>query len=265
MLARCLHQAVGRFVVLLSCFGAGWAGACGGSSSKSRQLSYGESAKEAYYAAMKEFRQEDCLEAEPGFQQVRKDFPFSRFAALSELRIADCLMIDKKYPEAAQAYQRFARFHPSHEEVPYAEFRTGVAHIRQIPRDWFLMPPSHERDQGAARDALRKFNGFLRDYPEDRRVPEAKRYQRRALKLLAAHELYVAEYYLKRENPKAALMRLETLASRYGGTDLDAQALWVRGQAYAELGDDKRARQSFGELVRRFPNSREARKAREKL
>ena len=46
---------------------------------------------------------------------------------------------------------------PEHgvELQPTAAFKIGEAYHKQIPTDWFLAPPSYEKDQGPVLDALR--------------------------------------------------------------------------------------------------------------
>src|SRR5262245_21177061 len=172
---------------------------------------YGDNAATAYRAALDEFYDDDCFEAEPLLRNVRREFPYSRFAALAELRVADCHMRDAKYAEAIEAYNQFVRYRPSHPEVPYARFQAALANFQQIPDEWLLSPPSHERDQHYAQESLRLLRRFMLDYPEDALMPRASRMAQDALKLLAQHELYVAGFYFDRGNPRAAAGRLNTL------------------------------------------------------
>lgn len=242
-----------------------WLAACAHDKKVVKTRSYGENARVAYNAALKDFRKDNCTDAEPGFQQVRRDFPYSRFASLAELRLADCLAKQKKHAEAAQAYLRFVRFHPSHPEVPYAEFGVAAAYYEQIPKSWFLGTPVHERDQSATRDAVRQLQHFLDDYPSDRRLPEARRMLHKCLTLLAEHELYVAGYYLRYHKPNGAILRLQGLLQEYPGSGVEAKALLLLGQTYLELGKRQEAQQTFRALVQRYPLSRQAEKARDAL
>lgn len=235
--------------------------ACGGTQT-GESLTYGESAEAAYEAAMADFRDGDCLDAEPAFTKVRREYPYSRFAALAELRIADCKMEQRSFPEAVQAYRQFVRNRPSHREVPYARFKIAEAHFRQIPDDWLLSPPAHERDQGPTQEALRQLRRFILDFPDDERVERAQEMAREALALLARHELYVAEFYLDRDEPLAAVGRLRTLLTAYEGSGVEPEALLLLGRTYLELRDRHQARQAFEQLVERYPRSGYAAQAR---
>lgn len=238
---------------------------CGSSSSNRSGLSYGQNAREAYSAALKDMRSGNCVDAEPAFKRIRREFPYSRFAALSELRAADCLLDQNKYPEAIQAYREFIRFRPSHAEVPYASFKIAEAYFKQIPDDWLLAPPSYERDQGPSHEALKQLQRFILDYPDDDRVRAAHRMERKAMAILAKHEMYVAKFYLGRDKPRAAVGRLRTVLRAYEGSGLEPEALLLLGEVYLKLKDPNQARTTFEELVERFPQTAQAGKARKYL
>src|SRR5262245_20535795 len=172
---------------------------------------YGDNAATAYRAALDEFYDDDCFEAEPLLRNVRREYPYSRYAALADLRVADCNMKDGKYAEAIEAYNQFVRYRPSHPEVSYARFMVAKANFEQIPSDWLLSPPAYERDQHYAQESLRLLRRFMLDFPEDPLMPRAKNMAEQATKLLAQHELYVADFYLSRDFPRAAAGRLNTL------------------------------------------------------
>ena len=79
------------------------AGAACGARDAASPMSYGENSRAAYEDAMEAFEDENCIDAEPAFRQIRRDYPYSRYADLSELRRADCLFIEEKWAEAIEA------------------------------------------------------------------------------------------------------------------------------------------------------------------
>lgn len=236
-------------------------GTSGGKTGKSL-LRADDDARTAYERALLNFRRGDCLNAEPTFREIRREFPYSRFAALAELRIGDCQFKNEAYPEAIQTYRQFVRIRPSHREIPYARFRIAEAYYNQIPGGWFMTPPAHERDQTAARDALIQLRRFVVDYPDDQRVPDANKLMEDCMRMLAAHELYVARFYLRREAYRGVISRLKGLLAAYPGSGVEAQALLMLGEVYLETEEVEAARQTFTELVDRFPKSSEAKRAR---
>ena len=242
------------------------AAACSGSSGSLQKsgksiLDDEDDARSGYEKALLNFRRGDCLSAEPTFREIRREFPYSRFAALAELRIGDCQFKNEAYPEAIQTYRQFVRVRPSHKEIPYARFRIAESYYNQIPGGWFMTPPSSERDQSAARDALIQLRRFVVDYPDDQRVPDANKLMDKCMSLLAAHELYVARFYLTRQAYRGVISRLKGLLTSYPGADVAPQALLLLGQVYLRTEEVEAARQTFTEIVERFPGSDEAKRA----
>ena len=217
--------------------------------------SYSDDARRAYERAMESFEDEDCITAEPLFRDIRANYPYTRYAALSELREADCLAIQDKHAEAIEIYQRFARVRASHEDVPYARFKAAESQVEQIPSEWFLSPPAHERDLRAARDALKDLRRFLLDFPDSVHSAEATEMEKKVLILLARHELYVADFYLTREKPKAAIARLRGMLQSYEGSGYEPQALLLMGRTQLFMEDRVAAHATFRELIARYPKS----------
>ncbi len=250
------------FLSLALVFACGSGGGITKSKSKGSVLRRDDDARTAYERALLDFRRGDCLGAEPVFREIRTEFPYSRFAALSELRVGDCQFKNEAYPEAIQTYRQFVRIRPSHKEIPYARFRIAEAYYNQIPGGWFMTPPRSERDQSAARDALIQLRRFVVDYPDDQRVPEANKLMEKCMSLLAAHEFYVARFYLKRDAYRGTISRLRGLLASYPGSEVEPEALLLLGEVYLKLHEVEAARQTLNELVQRFPKTGEAKRAR---
>lgn len=239
--------------------------AAGCGTSSSANLDYGDNARRAYAEALDDFYDDECIQAEPAFRNVRRLYPYTRFAALAELRAADCLFKESKYTEAIQAYEQFVRYRPSHVEVPYARFMVALCNYNQIPSEWFLSPPTHEREQNFTRESLRLLRRFVVDYPNDPLVGRANQMAHQAIRLLAAHELYVARFYLRRDHPNAAIGRLRTLITAYPTSGYEPEALLLLGDTYVELKNWQEAKKAYAELTQRFPKSPEVEAARTRL
>ena len=251
--AVCYEPAVRAVTLLLSLLVLATSGlAC---APVQKGASYTDDARRAYDRAMESFADEDCITAEPLFRDIRATYPYTRYAALSELREADCMAMQDKHAEAIEIYQRFARVRASHEDVPYARFKAAESQFEQIPSEWFLSPPAHERDLRAARDALKDLRRFLLDYPSQNEAPKAAEMEKKTLGLLARHELYVADFYLIREKPKAAISRLRDLLRSYEGSGYEPQALLLMGRTQLFMKEREAAHATFRELIARYPSS----------
>ncbi|MET0343443.1 MAG: outer membrane protein assembly factor BamD [Polyangiales bacterium] len=220
-----------------------------------KTTSYTDDARKAYDKAMSSFESEDCITAEPQFRDIRANYPYTRYAALSELREADCLAMQDKHAEAIEIYQRFARVRASHEQVPYARFKAAESQYEQVPSEWFISPPAHERDLRAARDALKDLRRYLLDFPDDENAVRAAEMEQKTLALLARHELYVADFYLTQEKGRAAISRLRDLLRSYEGSGYEPQALLLMGRTQLMMKDREAAHATFRELIARYPES----------
>src|SRR5690349_560066 len=107
----------------------------------------GDAPEDYYKEGMEDLKKELWPEAAAAFTTLKQKFPYSKYAALAELRLADVKFGSDKFLEAIDAYKLFVQYHPNHEEVPYALYREALSHYKELPEDWFFMPPSYEKDQ----------------------------------------------------------------------------------------------------------------------
>ena len=152
------------------------------------------------------------------FDVVRNQFPYSKYAATAELKSADAFFAKEKWIESADAYALFVRFHPTHEQAPYASFRSALAYFEEIDEAWPLLPPPYEKDQGPASDAVRAFDDFLQRFPADPNAKRALELRTIARGKLAETDWYVARFYLEREHWQGAVFRYLRIAREYGDT-----------------------------------------------
>ena len=197
-------------------------------------------------------------EALKEFAEVKSKFPYSRFAALAELRIADTHFKRAKYIEAIDSYRNFLKFHPNHEDAAYAMFRVAEAYFEQIPEDWWFMPPSTEKDQLTTRLAITAYQDFLARFPRVESAEVAQEHLKACKRKLADHEMYVARFYFSRNKWVAAAERAEGVLTTYPGVGLDREALWMVGKAQYEKHDVAAADTALKRLTQEFPDSPEA-------
>ncbi len=240
--------------------------ACGGKYvSLSGAVNYGKTAEDDYAAGMELMKEGSYPDAQKFFDHVKTKYPFSKYAALSDLRVADLKYDQKLWTEAIAAYEEFVRLHPTHEEVDYAEFRIGVAHLEDGPSDFMLFPPSYEKDQRQIEQAAEAFKAFLAKRPTSKYAPEAKKMLDRANSRLADHEWYVAEFYFKRDKWAGAAGRYQALVDKYPGTPYEPEALMKLAQACIKLDEKHRARTALQKLIVSHPQDPRRPKAEQLL
>lgn len=218
----------------------GLAGCAGASAGLAGEVSYKKDAKGNFELGQRELEGHNYTDAAQYFQYTKNKFPYSHYASLAELRLADSNFDQEKFTEAIDGYKNFIKDHPTHAKVDYAGFRIGLSHYKDIPSDFFLLPPSYEKDQQQLSDAQLSLKDFLASYPASSYVPEAKKLLADVRKRLARHELYVGQYYEQHGHPKAAAWRYEGLAQDYGDTPYASEAKDRADRLFAKLGNSER-------------------------
>ena len=245
------------------------ASGCAGSArdSKGASVEYSVSAKQNYDKGMKALEDDEWIDAAKYFGFVKARFPYSKYAVLADLRIADAAFGAGAYLESIDSYKQFIKFHPTHEMVEngYASFRIGESYYKMLPDDWFLVPPSYEKDQTSTLDAMRELTVFQKKFPKSPYFERSEKMRRECARALARHEWYVAKFYWDRNRPMGTVLRLRTLLDRYGGVGYDEPALLLLGRAYWKVGRKEDARRAWQHLVEKFPKTSQASEARSEL
>lgn len=272
-------MAVRRFVIVFASVIA--LAACEDTPPPRTGLSYTANAQRSYEEAMKEYSAHNWAECQPLFAEVKRKFSYTRWARLAELRIADADFEQEKYAEALREYKQFIHDHKNDEGVEYARERIAETNYKQIS-DSFLLPSSDEREQSTIQDAYGDIVNFLKDYPKSKQAPHACSLLEDVIARLVRHELYVARFYLARDNFDAAVTRVQYAIRNYAGNEtcppgradqtkpenafgLVPNALLLLGETYLRMHRYDDARASFEIIVSRFPQSDLAGQARRYL
>jgi outer membrane protein assembly factor BamD len=221
-----------------------------------RPVIYGKTAEENFMKGMRSLKGQSWQDAEKYFKFVRQHWGFSKWATLAELRLADAAFGREAYIEAIDGYKAFMRSHPSHEFTinGYCAFRIGEAYYKQIPSDFFVLPPSYEKDQGPVHDAMRELMAFLDEYGDSPYAEKGRKMYADTIRRLADHELYVARYYLDRNKPQAAIWRLEYVVNKYPYARREPEVLLLLGQVYLKQNKPSEARDTFRRLKIEHPS-----------
>jgi len=176
-----------------------------------------KSAQTLVKEGISDYRDGNYREAIKSFTTLRDWYPFSKYAILAELKIADSHYMLKSYEEAIPAYQGFEKLHPRNEAIPFVIYRIGMS--------WYKQIPSVDRDQTSAAKAMAEFQRLVKRFPQDPYSVRAAKKINRCKELLAEHEAYVANYYFKTKSYKAALERYEYILTVYPETHPGKKAL----------------------------------------
>ncbi len=163
------------------------------------------------------FMNEDYEEAVKAYTDLKDWYPFSKYAILAELKIADAHFHLEQYDEAVVAYESFEKMHPRNEAVPYV--------INQIGLSWYKQIDTVDRDPSPAKNARAQFMRLLKQFPDSELGEEAVAYIEACIDNIAGHELYVANFYNKTKEYAAALKRYEYIVEFYPGTEQSEVAM----------------------------------------
>ncbi len=215
-----------------------------------------EATELAYYtSAQGSLRAGNYQGAIQKLQLLESRFPFGRYAEQAQLEIIYAYYKSAQSEAAKSAADRFIRLHPTHPNVDYAYYLRGMASFEQDKNflaNFIPMDPS-TRDPGAARESFNDFTQLLRRYPNSEYAPDAQRRMKYLRNLLAASEVHVARYYIKRGAYVAAANRGRYVFENFQGAAAVPDALAVMVEAYRLLEMSDLADQALLVLSTNYP------------
>jgi len=169
------------------------------------------------YEGVQKLQKKDYGDALKAFKTLKERYPYSKYAILAELKVADAYFLKGQYAEAAVAYEEFARLHPRNEIVPYILYQIGMCH--------FLSFRDTDRDQEQTRVASESFKRLIQAFPNTEYALRAKKQLFECQKRLAFHEYRIGKFYFNKSVYQAAKNRLSKVNSDYADA---AQALGLQ-------------------------------------
>ena len=170
-----------------------------------------------YRAAQEEVESSHYQIAIDKFRAIKNKFPYSKYAIDSQLRIADVYFMQEAYIEAAASYESFRDLHPKHDRVAYAMAQIGKSYFKDIPSNV-------ARDLTSAKRALDAYDQFARRFPTHEEKADATKNVAEIRNLLAEKELYIGDFYYKRDFYTSAEPRYRKVLDLYPDTEAAKQA-----------------------------------------
>lgn len=208
------------------------------------------STPEGAFKIAEEYEQADRWdEAVMKYGEVKNQFPYSRYAIIAELKMADLHFKREAYPEAQGAYQLFKELHPKHEKIDYVSFQIGMSYYKQLP-------PTNDRDLTLAKRSIVAFEEVIRSFPQSEYAAQAQEYRDKSERMLAEKELYIARFYFKEKKWEAALGRFENVLDQFP-KHLEKEALYGACVAAARVGEPNKSRRYLSRLESMYKDSSE--------
>lgn len=191
-------------------------------------------------------------------EMFKARYPKTNEGQEAELRIGDAQFAKKDYLIAAESYLAFLRLYPSHPKADYAHFRAGVSYFNESPK-------AIDRDQEYLDNAIDELKTVVRYYPNSEYNDAARLSLLAALRRVARRHLYIGKFYYRTGEYIASIPRFKDVYENYPETGMADEALYLATNANVKLGRLDDARELYGVLSVKFPNSHFTKKAEIKL
>ena len=194
------------------------------------------------------------------FEQVTLREDAGELKDKASVAIADTFYEDGNidtFSEAISRYQSFLSFHAMHPLAPYCQYRIGMAYFKEMDRP--------DRDVMPARSAKESFRRLIENYPNSEYVAEAREKSAEVDNILAAHEIYVGDFYLKSGHPKSAISRYRQVLDSYPNYWNIPLVTFRLAEAERADGQYDRARENYQKVISLNPDSQMAKEAQKNI
>ncbi|HNX70788.1 outer membrane protein assembly factor BamD [Rivihabitans pingtungensis] len=192
------------------------------------------------------------------YETLEARFPYGRYAQQAQMDLAYAHYKDKESQMALAACDRFIKLHPAHANLDYIYYLKGLIHFNEdesLLTRWTGQDLS-ERDPRAGREAFQAFGELIKRFPDSQYADDARKKMIILVDALAANEMHVARYYMKRKAYLAAANRAQAAIREFSNTPYVEEALALMATAYTELDLKPLADDSRRVLAQNYPNSR---------
>lgn len=166
-----------------------------------------DTAQELFEAGMDAMGEKEYPDAQGYFSKLKDRFPFSPYALKAELALGDAYYLDAKYLMSLDAYKEFEALHPSNEQIPYVLFQIGSANYNLFK--------SIDRRQENIKEGLEYFYRLEETYPNSQYAKPAKELIAKSRRILAEHEIYVADFFWRTEQFGPAWHRYQYVVENF--------------------------------------------------
>ncbi|WP_407492541.1 outer membrane protein assembly factor BamD [Pseudooceanicola sp. MF1-13] len=162
------------------------------------------------------------------FGEVERLYPYSDWAKRALIMQAFAYHKEKDYENSRASAQRYIDFYPTDDDAAYAQYLLALSYYDQIDEVG--------RDQGLTFQALQSLRTVIERYPESDYARSAILKFDLAFDHLAAKEMEIGRYYLKRDHFSAAINRFRVVVEDFQTTTHTPEALHRLVEAYLSLG-----------------------------
>jgi outer membrane protein assembly factor BamD len=189
----------------------------------------------------------DYKESAKKFEEVDRQHPYSEWARKSLIMSAYAYFSAGSYEESINAAKRYITLHPGSSDAAYAQYLIGASYFDQIP--------DVTRDQSRTERAIAALEEVTRKFPNTEYAESARKKIEVARDQLAAKEMDVGRWYLKKKDFTGAINRFKVVVTQYQRTRHVEEALERLTECYMSLGFAVEAQTAAAVLGHNFPDS----------
>jgi outer membrane protein assembly factor BamD len=218
----------------------------------------GWSAQRLHGEAKDAMNSKDWPRAIKYLEKLEARYPYGRFAQQAQLEIAYAHWKDNERGSAIAAVERFIKMYPNHANVDYAWYLKGLINFNDQYGIMYQLttPDMSDRDPKSTRESFAAFKEVVTRFPDSKYAPDSAARMRYLVNALAAHEVHVARYYMKRGAYLAAANRAQYAIQHYAQAPALEEAVFMLVLAYDRLGMND-LRDAADRVMRtNFPESR---------
>jgi outer membrane protein assembly factor BamD len=185
-------------------------------------------APEIYARAETQLQNGQADDAAVTFGEIERLYPYSELAERALIMQAFSYHRDEDFQSSRAAAERYLDFYPAEGDAPYAAYLLALSYYDQIDEIG--------RDQGLTIQALQSLRRVIEQYPGTEYARLSAEKFDLAFDHLAAKEMEIGRFYLKRGNFTAAANRFRTVVEDFQTSTHTPEALHRLVESYLSLG-----------------------------
>ena len=212
--------------------------------------------KELYDQAQSRLKNGSFSTAIMSLEALEARFPFGRYAEQAQAELIYAYYMNSQFEASQSAAERFINLHPRHSHTGYAFYMKGLAAFTDDSGLFsrYFQSDLAKREVIMAQTSFDELSDFISRYPNSKYVPHAKQRMIYLRNLLAEHEIYVADFYMKRGAYLAAIGRAKYVIEHLPNTPQTPYALSVLVEAYEMLEYEELRKTSLNILEANYPD-----------
>lgn len=194
-------------------------------------------AQQLYIRARAYLDRSDYRSAVEAYDDLSRRYPFSDYATQGEVERLYATYRLFEYERVISGADRFLREHPRHPSIDYIYYLRGLTQFDREGSALSILPIDETRsDISSQRRAFDDFALLLQRFPDSRYVGDARARMVHIRNRVAAHELHIVDFYMRRGAYVAAAKRAEQIIAQYPGTLASYRALLMMAESFDASG-----------------------------